>query len=233
MAGSAGRDGSDDREGSAGSGGDAGGGGTGGTSGAGGADADNDGIVIVDSGADVPRDEPGSSDGGEWCQAGVCKRVFVSSQPPPTGGNLGGLAGADAFCQSAANSRQLGGTWKAWLSDAATSASARSTHATVPYVLLDGNIVAANWTALTSGTLAHPINVSEDGTIHTSDVLEVWTGSTLTGAYSGRSCTSWTSNAPGPNTADVGVSDQTNADWTNRYQQYCDRTTVRLYCFEQ
>jgi hypothetical protein len=229
-AGSAGMDGAGGFAGT-GSGGQSGTAGSGpagssGTSGSGGSDAGGDAIVVDALGDAV------TPDAVALCQGGECKRLFVSSAPPPGAANLGGLSGADAFCQSAANAKQLGGSWKAWLSDATTSASARLTHATVPYVLLDRSTVAANWTALTSGTLAHTINVSEDGVVRT-DVLEVWTASTAQGAYSGRSCSAWTSNAPGANTADVGLSNQTDAEWTNRYQQYCDRTNVHLYCIEQ
>jgi hypothetical protein len=237
LGGTAGMDGSGGFGGAAGSGGQSGSAGSAGTSGAGGTEAGADTIIVLDTGvSDVPRDDRTAgdvTDSGGPCRGSVCKRVFVSSQPPPAGANLGGLTAADDFCQSAAETNQLGGTWKAWLSDPTTSAAARLTHATVPYVLLDGNTVAANWSALTSGTLAHAINVSEDGTVHTSNVLEVWTGTTLAGAYSGRSCSAWTSNAPGSTTADVGLSNQINGNWTNRYQQYCDRTNVHLYCFEQ
>jgi len=237
-AGAAGMDASGGAGGTAGFGGQSGSAGSGpagwaGTSGAGGIEAGSDAIIVLDTGAnDAPRDEPTSGDAGGLCQGGACKRVFVSSQPSRSGANLGGLTGADAFCQSMANTNQLGGTWKAWLSDPTTSASARLTHAAVPYVLLDGSTVAANWSALTSGTLAHTIDLSEDGTVHTA-ILEVWTATTSAGAYSGRSCSAWTSNAPGSTTADVGLASETNGDWTNRYQQYCDRTNVHLYCFEQ
>ena len=230
VAGASGIDGSGGFGGTAGSGGQSG---AAGTSGAGATEAGTDTIVVRDTGSsDAPIDEPTSSDAGGLCQAGVCKRVFVSSAPPPGAANLGGLTGADAFCQSAASRNQLGGTWKAWLSDPTTSASVRLTHATVPYVLLEGTTVAADWSALTSGTLAHAINVSDDGTVHT-DILEVWTATTSAGAYSGRSCNAWMSNAPGSNTADVGLSNETNGEWTNRFQQFCDRTNVHLYCFEQ
>jgi hypothetical protein len=105
------------------------------------------------------------------------------------------------------------------------------THATVPYVLLDGSTVAANWNALTSGTIAHAINMSEDGVVHATYV-EVWTGTTSSGAYGGHTCLAW-STASVSNTGDVGMSNATNYGWTNVYQQYCDRNNVHLYCFEQ
>ena len=144
---------------------------------------------------------------------------------------MGGLAGGDAFCQSAADARRLGGSWKAWLSGAMTSASARLTHATVPYVLLDGTTVAANWTALTSGTLAHGINISEDGTVQTA-ALEAWTGTYSSGGAARDTCYSWTS-ASASDYGYVGLSSQTSGSWTRAFDQFCDRMNVHLYCFEQ
>src|SRR3989344_6490978 len=52
--------------------------------------------------------------------AGGSKRAFVTSATYH--GNLGGLAGGDAECQSLANAASLGGIWKAWLSDSSTNA---------------------------------------------------------------------------------------------------------------
>jgi hypothetical protein len=209
-----------------GKGGAAGSSGAAGAAGSSGADAGDD-AVDVDSSA---RDVPAQPDARTVCPGNKCRRVFVSANPPPTGGNLGGLAPADTFCQSAADAKDLGGSWKAWLSDSSTSASARLSHATVPYVLLDGTQIAANWSALTSGTIAHVINLAEDGTI--LDNTEVWAGTTSSGAFSGHSCSGWTS-VTGSNTGDVGRSNETNNDWTDIFPQACDRMNVHLYCFEQ
>jgi hypothetical protein len=211
---------------------DGGKGGSGGSSGAAGAAGSSgadagDATVAVDSSS---RDALGQPDARMVCPGNKCKRVFISANSPPTGGNLGGLTPADAFCQSAADAKDLGGNWKAWLSDSSTSASLRLTHATVPYVLLDGTQIAANWSALTSGAIAHVINVAEDGTI--LDNTEVWTGTTSSGAFSGHSCSGFTS-ASVSNTGDVGRSNETNSDWTDIFPQACDRLNVHLYCFEQ
>jgi hypothetical protein len=168
------------------------------------------------------------------CAPGACKRVFLSSQSPAPAGKLGGIAGGDAFCQSTANAHQLGGAWKAWLSDATSSPSARFVRATVPYRLLDGSLVANDWTALTSGTLAHAINVFEDGTtVEAGTSFEVWTGTSAAGVYSSYSCSNWMNDTATAPTGIVGVSDLTTAGWTIVYQQFCNRTTLRLYCFEQ
>src|SRR5262249_23852873 len=83
------------------------------------------------------------------------KLVFVSSTTYT--GNLGGLSGADAKCQSLATSAGHTGTFKAWLSDDLVDAKSRLTHAMMPYVLVDGTIVATGFNDLTSGTLRHAI----------------------------------------------------------------------------
>jgi hypothetical protein len=46
------------------------------------------------------------------------------------------LSGADAKCQSEANTAGLSGTYKAWLSSTTTNAANRLNHATVPYKMM-------------------------------------------------------------------------------------------------
>ena len=49
---------------------------------------------------------------------------FVTSANPGKGGDFGGLAGADRYCQSLAPSVGAGGrTWRAYLSDSAAGGS--------------------------------------------------------------------------------------------------------------
>jgi hypothetical protein len=210
--------------GSGGSGsGGAGSGGAGGKAGAGGTQP------TPDAGPDV-----GIGDSGAVCAPGTCKRVFVSLSSPAPSGKLGGVAAADTFCQTTADAKALGGSWRAWISDTTTSPSTRFTRASVPYRLLDGSTIAANWTALASGTLQHAINVHEDATpIAPAQIYEVWTGTRTNGTYSGNACANWTNDTNMSPTGDVGVTSVTNAGWTNLYQQFCDRTTIHVYCFEQ
>ncbi len=172
------------------------------------------------------------------CGAGACKRVFVSSaQMNPL---FGSLMASDGICQSLADARNLGGTWMAWISDSTGSPSTRFTRAAVPYRLVDGTLVANDWGSLTSGTLAHPINMDEAGTTITIDssVTEVWTGTTPSGTYAGASCQDWTTTrASGIMCslvcAEVGVLELADFGWTAVYFQFCDRTDEHLYCFEQ
>ena len=89
--------------------------------------------------------------------------VFVTSSG--FFGNLGGTAGGDTDCNNAASAAGLSGTYKAWLSTTATGDNPASsfTQSTIPYVLRDNTQVAANWTALVSGTLDHAIDEDEHG----------------------------------------------------------------------
>ena len=165
-------------------------------------------------------------------QAASCvptsKRIFVTS----TGytGSLGGLAGGDAKCQQAADAARLGGTFRAWLSDGTTSASARLAHSTLPYVLVNGVQVAASWTDLVDGTLAHAIDLDENGA-NVGD-REVWTGTYTNGNTYYPHCSGW---SDGTTAADgwVGLASRTDSSWSQIYPQHCERTNPSLYCFEQ
>ena len=74
---------------------------------------------------------------------------FITSSNPGQGGNLGGLAGADAQCQRLASSVGAGGkTWRAYLSTTAVAGkppvNARDRIGSGPWVNAKGVTVAAN-----------------------------------------------------------------------------------------
>ena len=108
------------------------------------------------------------------------------------------------------------------------------------YVLLDGTVVASSYNALLSGSLEHAIDLTELGAPISDSFTEVWTGTDVTGALEGSGngyCgdgygDDWSSNDSSAPTPIVGHSDATDATWTAAYLQFCDRTDVRLYCFE-
>jgi hypothetical protein len=187
----------------------------------------------VDSGA--PRVD--ASDAAALCAAGNA-RVFVTSAQQSSGGDLGGTPGADATCNAAATAAGLGGTWNAWLSDSHAAATNRVYHANGSYTLVDGaTVVAISYAALVSGTLAHAIDVTEKGAVVSDGQTEVWTGFALAGGVSGycsQTGKDWASMAASNSgTPMVGHLDATDATWTYAYFQTCDRTNVRLYCFER
>ena len=160
-------------------------------------------------------------------EACAWKRVFVSSISYTA--NLGGLAGADAKCQSLADAAVLGGTWRAWLSDSTSSAATRIAWSNVSYRRIDRVPVAANDTAFRSITHVNPINLDEYGSPLPN--LEVWTGSGGSGVGSG-GCADWTSTSNGGTFPAVGLSSRTDAGWSDIYLQFCDRM-ANLYCIEE
>jgi hypothetical protein len=159
------------------------------------------------------------------------QQVFVSSTSSL--GDLGGLAGADASCQQLAASAGLGGSWVAWLSDAATDAIDRL-HGDGPFVTVGtGAVVAIDRADLTSGILRSRIDRTETGALGNSSV---WTGTDIDGtrADSGNFCDAWT-NATSSFFGQTGSSQRTNASWTEANQVFCDSDTIPkgLFCFQQ
>jgi hypothetical protein len=158
------------------------------------------------------------------------KRVFVTSTGYP--GNLGGLAGADAKCQERATAAGLGGTFKAWLSAAGTgnSAAERLTHATVPYVRVDGAQVAANFTDLVDTALTAPISIDEFGNLFTGFNV-AWTGTHGDGSSATDNCNGWLSSSSGDK-GQFGAVLETGGAWTGNGDISCT-FGLHLYCFEQ
>ena len=163
-------------------------------------------------------------------------RVFVTAAMYDA--NFGGVRGADADCTASANAERLGGRWRAWLSDTNQEAPARIYAAPEGYVLLDGTLVAKNLSALGSGSLAHAIDRTELNAPVSDGNTEVWTGIDVrNGAGSPGYCSDgagndWSSNRANAPTPFVGHEDATDDTWTAAYLQFCNRTNVRLYCFE-
>jgi len=158
-------------------------------------------------------------------------------------GNLGGLSGADQKCQTLASGK-LTGTFKAWLSDSNTSAATRlTTHGVLPYVLVDGTVVANDWTDLTSGSLQHMIDLDESGNqVATADTCSgfgghyVWTDSNDDGSIfnTAQSCQNWTSLASTDNGSTGSASlNQATSFWSNWCNLQSCNTPASLYCVQQ
>lgn len=173
------------------------------------------------------------------------KRVFVTSTTYD--GNLGGLAGADAKCQTRANAATpapLGGTWKAWISttpdftitNAKTPANQSDGDVWIqfngPYQLLNGTTIANNWTDLTDGTLIAGINRTENNTVSTA--FDAWTGTDQAGAIANSiyTCLGWISVAS-DRFGVIGAIGNTTSNWTNVSVKNCPNANGALYCFEQ
>lgn len=191
-------------------------------------------------GADAPTC-PGRCQTDCTCAPPPVKYVFLSSSE--SNGDLGGLSAADAICNGFASAASLPGTYKAWLSDSVNSPSTRFTHATIPYVLVNGTVVANSWSDLTDGSIAHKINLTEHGVdpnVACGGFCFVFTNTNNDGTPLGTTsnCSDWTSTASA-DTSVCGTSEDDNPGspgWTAFQGCSCngfyDRP-IRLYCFEQ
>jgi Protein of unknown function (DUF1554) len=185
-------------------------------------------------------------------------RFFVTSNTSVTG-NLGGLAGADARCQSLASAVGLGGkTWRAYLSaerDASGArVDARSRIGQGPWTNVNGVTVANDLNELHSRKGDAAVFVDERG----QRINGQWSGSPspvqhdiLTGSnadgtlMAGFTCADWTSDATSA-VGQVGHSDGLGpggdssgalSSWNSSHaNQNCANTAPRggagrLYCF--
>lgn len=163
------------------------------------------------------------------------KTVFVTSLAYD--GNLGGIAGADSRCNTRASAAGLSGTFKAWISGhtAVSSPSNSFTPSGTPYVMVNGTVIANNWSDLVDGTLQNAITIDEiGGTVASGNV---WTGTKADGANEGTAnthdhCSTWGS---GSSLSDgyIGVIGSATATWTDGPGTAACNTTARLYCFQQ
>ena len=164
---------------------------------------------------------------GSACVA-EAKQIFITEAM--WNGDFGGLSGADHRCQAAATAAGLTGTFMAWMSDRNTAAADRLTHAAGPYRGIDGSVVAASWTALTSGHLQNAIGITEVGDIAVG--IPVWTDTLADGTPHDADCLQWTDPGGGSSTGDQGDSDDTTASWTENSQAACS-SLASLFCLEQ
>jgi hypothetical protein len=165
----------------------------------------------------------------------LAKRVFVTSVAL-SADQIGGLEGADGKCQALAERAGVSGTYRAWLSDANRS-PATSMSRSGPYVLVDGRPVASDWSALISGSLDNPIDVTETGAsigigVHVCVGHEVWTNTLADGTTRDeQDCQGW-SSAQG--VSFVGYAKEAGVSWT---ESPCINVScaspLPLYCVEQ
>jgi hypothetical protein len=161
------------------------------------------------------------------CASLSSRTVFATSAT--FNGNFGGLAGADAACQTAASNANLLGSYKAWLSDGTSSPATRFFHSNVPYLLVNSTQVAPNWAGLIDGTLDAPINVDENGA---SQAFFAWTGTLANGTSSPDNCNAWTASSNGIHT-EFGNTGASNSDWTIINGNAGCGNLFPLYCFQQ
>jgi hypothetical protein len=138
---------------------------------------------------------------------------FITSQSPGDGGNLGGLAGADAHCQRLAEAAgQSGKAWRAYLSTSAENA--RDRIGSGPWHNAKGEIIAVNVDELHSDAnkISKQTALTEKGEMvmgrgDETNMHDILTGSTPEGTVAAdQTCGDWISNSEG--TALVGHHDR-------------------------
>lgn len=197
------------------------------------------GAEVGDTGAEI--DAPADASDGDDA-ASAKKHVFVTSTT--SAGNLGGRAGADARCATAAAGAKLPGVWVAWLSEAGpavTSAPDRIPH-NGPFYRLDDVVIAQDKAQLLSGTLLAPIIVTETGAVLASPKEEdarVWTGTHPDGTLFA-DCNKWSTTNELLFGTIGWLTHTTNGRWTDNggaapavgIVNWGCQTIARLYCFE-
>jgi hypothetical protein len=238
---SGGTGGSDGTGGASGTGGDSSGG-TGGAT----APADAADTASGTGGSTPPTDAP-KMDMGVDQPASTTPSFFVTSKGPGMGGNLGGLAGADAFCKqlAMAASADLGAkTWHAYLSTA--TVNARDRIGTGPWRNTAGKIIANNLTELHDQLAANAmlnatwppgsttIALDEKGAEVPSNPLvhDILTGSNTDGTVMvNQTCSDWTSSSM-TGTAVVGHSNRAGGgrppSWNNAHTVGCAEPTAGM-----
>lgn len=156
------------------------------------------------------------------------QRVFVTAQA--FNANLGGVDGADARCQAAAEAASLGGQWRAWLSVGTNDAATRLPQSVLPYYLLDGTKIADDWADLTDGNIDAPIDIDENGD---EQQVIAWTNTLTNGTTrhlaDADTCSGFTRSSG--TRAAYGRAPSNDAIWTAWDHQACNMS-ANLYCFE-
>ena len=153
-------------------------------------------------------------------------RVFLTNAQIT--GNMGGLAGADAFCNARAAAAGRTETFKAWLSDGIDSPASRFDAGAIDYLRYDDFVVAFDFSDLTDGTLEAPIDVGPAGN-PVGVQIDAWTNVDTAGGTAGANhCSGWTSTS---GSGAVGQPAATDSNWTAHDTASCSFPR-RLYCFE-
>ena len=145
---------------------------------------------------------------GAAAQSAADMSFFVTSVGPGKGGDLGGLAGADAHCASLAASAGAGGkTWHAYLSadamDGQLAVNARTRIGNGPWQNAKGTVIAADLAALhgEANAISKESGLDEKGMPvkgrgDTPNQHDILTGSDKDGNLAaGMTCKAWTSSS--------------------------------------
>ncbi len=175
---------------------------------------------------------------------------FVTGQGPGDGANLGGLEGADAYCQKLAASAGAGAkTWRAYLST--TTVNARDRIGNGPWYNAKGALIAKDLADLhgEANAIAKATALSERGEVingrgDSPNRHDILTGSNPDGSATETTCDDWTSNDEGKTIVGhhdrMGLRDDApSKSWNSSHAtRGCSQEALRstggdglLYCF--
>ena len=169
----------------------------------------------------------------------VGRRAFMSVAQWIPGG---GIAAADALCQSEASTAKLPGTYKALLAPTGATAASRFAYgpSTLPWVRSDGILVASTANAFFTTTLfdASP-NISADGLVY--GINGVWSGAAtpMTAGTDATNCSNWLSSSPNQiGTAGLATNSLTTSVQGGFFNEYpssnpCSATWMNLVCLQE
>jgi hypothetical protein len=215
-------------------------------------------LLSVPSSCAAPGRSAASGGGASAGGAATSMSFFLTSAGPGNGANLGGLAGADAHCQTLAAAAGAGGrTWRAYLSTSAAggqvAVNARDRIGAGPWYNARGVRVASNVAELhgEGSALGKHGSLTERGdTVNgrgdTPNRHDILTGSQPDGTAfpdtADRTCRNWTSGADG--SAQVGHHDRQGGgerptSWNSAHpSRGCSQENLRatggdglFYCF--
>ena len=155
------------------------------------------------------------------------RRVFVTSTQ--YSGALGSTSAADAHCQESAKAARMSGTFRAWISDDQSDASARLRDAGPWYTMSDGLAFSSK-----AAMAEPPESELEDelgGTLPAGGP-RVWSGSDATGFRSGDNCEGWT-NASSDAIATTGTAQAGSPSWGGGGAALHCNEKAALLCFQQ
>lgn len=120
---------------------------------------------------------------------------FVTSENPGSGGDFGGLAGADAHCTALAEAAGVTGrTWAAYLST--QDENARDRIGSGPWMNVEGVEIAAEIETLDGeNNISTETALDENGAVIDGRRHDILTGSLPDGTVAEQTCEGWTSAA--------------------------------------
>ncbi|WP_026615611.1 hypothetical protein [Ensifer aridi] len=163
---------------------------------------------------------------------------FVTSTNPGKGGDLGGLAGADAHCSALATaSGSTGKTWRAYLSTDTENAKDRI--GTGPWYNAKGEKIADDVTSLHSdrNNLTKQTALNEKGEVipgrgDSPNRHDILTGSKPDGTAAPETCGNWTMGGA-EGAAIVGHSDRTGLDDSDAAKSWNSSHSTRGGCSQE